>query len=210
MRSLKQRIRIKGVAVTETLIVIPVMLMLGMGIVHLGLIYQAKSNLEYAALMAARVGASSSIDITEMRREVKRRMKASDIGSTDLSDLASVQIEVLSPDRTVFDDWGGPPTDPSVSCAGGYGGGCEIPNDNLISRPSNQLGGSSGLNIQDANLLRIRVTYTYDTLVPFMQAFYLDGRNEEDVPSGVELVAYSTVRMQSPARLTDANSCCIN
>ena len=42
-----------------------------------------------------------------------------------------------------------------------------------------------------------------------MNAFYLDGRDGEDVEPGVELVAYSTVRMQSPARKTSENECCI-
>lgn len=193
---------INGVAMVETLLVLPILLMLGLGIVHLGLVYQAKSNLEYAALMAARVGASTSIDITEMRQEVLRRMQAADTRIEDLSDLSRVEIEVINPDMSVFSDWGGPPTEGAV-CASGYSNSCEIPNDSLVFRPTT-LGGSSGVSIQDANILRIKVVYYYDSRVPLMKAFYVD-RRAEGVETGVELIAYSTVRMQSPARLTDSN-----
>ncbi|MDX1693496.1 MAG: TadE/TadG family type IV pilus assembly protein [Ketobacteraceae bacterium] len=201
--------KIKGIAVAETLIVLPIILLLGMGVVHLGLVYQAKTNLEYAALMAARIGATTSIDLQQMRNEVVLRMRPSAIGTSTAADnLQNVTIEILNPDTSAFQDWGGPPSG-GAACGGGFGGSCEIPNDNLMNRPTNT-GGASGLSIQDANILRIKVTYFYDTRVPFMQAFYLDGRDEDDVPSGVELVAYSTVRMQSPARITPSNAAAFN
>ena len=58
--SLLKRSYTKGAAMAETIIVFPVMMFIGMGIVHLGLIYQAKTNLEYASFMAARQAASTS------------------------------------------------------------------------------------------------------------------------------------------------------
>lgn len=193
--------RSRGVSMIETMLALPILLMLGLGIVHLGLIYQAKANLEYAALMAARVGASSSIDIDEMKREVKRRMKAADLRSGNLDDVSVVEISILNPDTSAFNDFGGPPSD-GAACASSYSNSCEIPNDNLMFRPTNTE--SSGLNIQDANILRIKVTYAYDTKVPLMKAFNKD-MDVEGVESGVELTAYATVRMQSPARITNNN-----
>ena len=58
--------KVSGASIIETMLVFPIILFLGFGVVHLGLIFQAQSNLEYAALMAARVGASTSIDIASM------------------------------------------------------------------------------------------------------------------------------------------------
>lgn len=205
--------RAQGVSMIETLIALPIVLLLGAGIIHIGLTYQAKSNLEYAALMAARVGASTSLDIEQMRREVKRRMKAADQGNGDLNSLQGVEVEVLNPDISVFYDWGGPSSD-GVPCPAGFGDSCEIPNDNLLARNNNTnpADGSSGLNIKEANLLRIRVTYYYDTSVPFMNGFFLSRPYDPagGVPSGTQLVAHATVRMQSPARITDENICCIS
>lgn len=199
--------RYRGVAMAETLIVMPVLLLLGMGIIHLGLIYQAKSNLEYAALMAARVGATTCINIGRMQQEVRLRMQASDYSDSPLSNVDGVTVEVLNPDVSVFSDFGGDAT-AFPACDFGFAVDSEIPNDFLAQRPSTT-GGDSGISIQDANILRIRVSYEFDTHVPLMSAFYLDGRDVDDVASGVELVAYATVRMQSPARQTSENACCI-
>ncbi|MCG8314432.1 MAG: pilus assembly protein, partial [Pseudomonadales bacterium] len=75
----------------ETIIVFPVMMLVGLGIVHLGLIYQAKSNLEYAAFMSARQSASTYMGspsddadpdgyggLDELRYTVRCRMSAYD------------------------------------------------------------------------------------------------------------------------------------
>ena len=55
-------LRESGVSMIETLLVLPITLIIGAGIIHGGLVYQAQANLEYASLMAARVGAASNID----------------------------------------------------------------------------------------------------------------------------------------------------
>jgi hypothetical protein len=210
----------RGVAIIETLLVMPVLLLLGMGIIHLGLVYQGKANLEYAALMAARVGSTTCINISRMREEVNFRMQASDLrgepignatgsGGSSANGVSGVTIEVLNPDISVFDEYGGEAKPFSGCDQFGFSVTSEIPNDFLMQRPVED-DGASGISIQDANILRIKVTYEYDTHVPLMSAFYIDGNDEDDVASGVELVAYATVRMQSPPRITGDNQCCIS
>jgi len=123
-----------------------------------------------------------------------------------------IQVDVLNPGKEAFDDFG------VVSRASD--GHTYIPNDNLEYRPHEKIGASSGLSIQDANALRVRVTYGYQIKVPLMQTvieavmcgvnsgidafgngkspvsndcvnFYSHGR--------VPIVAYATVQMQTPA-----------
>ncbi len=124
--------RQRGVSMVETMLVLPIMLMLGFGIVHGGLVFQARSNLEYAALMAARVGASTSIDIEAMEEEVVKRMGA----SRAQSDIAPplVQITVLNPTRAMFDSCGKLPSFPPNACADSPLDECEIPNFGLQFR----------------------------------------------------------------------------
>lgn len=193
----------------ETLLALPIVLFLGAGIIHMGLVYQAKSNLEYASLMAARVGSTTSLSLDDMRREVKRRMKASDSSNGQLNDLTGITIEIVNPGISVFEDWGRAAT--QGVCPAGFARICEIPNDNLLNRDKglNPSNGSSGLNIQEANLLRIKVTYFYDSMIPFMNLLSFNSGGV-GVPSGTPLVAFATVRMQSPARITNENSCCFS
>lgn len=195
----------KGVSMIETLLVFPVIFLMGLGIVHLGLVYQAKSNLEYAALMAARVGSVSSIDITRMRNEVVARMAPSQIGSAPIH-AGDVSIEIINPTVAMFAACGQTPLDTSLC----LGANCEIPNFGLQYRSTAPI--CNGASIQDANLLRIKVTVRYDTKVPFMNVrmFSNDTGNAGGATgpasgSGIDISAISTVRMQTPARMTADN-----
>jgi Flp pilus assembly protein TadG len=70
-----------GVSMIETIIIFPIVLMIALWIIHIGLVYQARANLEYAALMGARVGAVTNIDIGRMREEIARRLAPSQVGA---------------------------------------------------------------------------------------------------------------------------------
>lgn len=158
----------RGAAIAETIIVFPVLVILGMGIVHISLLAQAKSNLEYAALMAARIGSTTSLDFNAMEAEVKSRMIASD---PEASPYTRVEFCVLQPTIEAFDDFG-EPGDPAE-------GELKIPNDNLPYR-SQSVGRDSGINIQDANILRLKVSYLYDTGVPLMNVTNM-GKDKDDM-----------------------------
>ena len=53
-----RRIRQRGAAVTEMVVVLPALLLVGLGAIQWALIYEAKSTLNHAAMMAARAGAT--------------------------------------------------------------------------------------------------------------------------------------------------------
>ncbi|MCG8536738.1 MAG: pilus assembly protein [Pseudomonadales bacterium] len=195
--------KVSGASIIETMLVFPIILFLGFGVVHLGLIFQAQSNLEYAALMAARVGASTSIDIASMQAEVIRRMQASELGVPG-SSTPLVNIQVLNPTQGMFDQCGEQPVDDG-DCA--FVSTCEIPNFGLQLRPRGL--NCDGASIQDANLLRIRVNYLYDTKIPFLNRMpFTRGAFAQDslAGDGVNVFAVATVRMQSPARRTINNT----
>ncbi len=208
-----------GVSMLETLLVLPIIVVLGFGIVHLGLVFQAQSNLEYAALMAARMGASNGLDIQSMEEEVEKRMDASRFGSA-LGGVPAITIQILNPTQQMFNSCGLRPTYNTNDCD--VVDLCEIPLYGLSLRSQAQL--CDGASIQDANILRIRVTYSFNSGVPFLNRITFATRmgsgsdpNGLDVnqPSlsggtdgeaGVQISAVATVRMQVPARRTFDNT----
>ncbi len=187
-----------GVSMMETVIIFPILLMIGLGIVHLGLVYQAKANLEYAALMAARVGSVTSINETAMLSELARRMTPSQIGP-NVPTVGDFSIQVLNPTVPMFQDCGIRPANTSGCVVPAI---CEIPNFGLQYRPVTD--DCDGTSIQDANLLRIRVTYRFNSYVPFMNVplFASEYDNVGGAAPGVNVSAIATVRMQTPARYT--------
>ena len=204
MKSITIRSMQSGMSMIETLMVLPVMLLIGMGIVHLGLVYQTRANLEYAALMAARVGSVNGIDIAAMTQEAAFRMTPSHIGP-GAPLVNDFKITVLNPTLAMFARCGELPVDTS-NCRLPLAR-CEIPNFGLQYRVADT--SCAGFSIQDANILRIKVTYTFDSKVPFMNTRLFSGDNPDNpanpLRSGTDISAVATVRMQSPARHTTFN-----
>ena len=66
------RRRATGASMVEFIIVLPILLLLCLGILQFGLLYQAKSTLDYAALQAARAGALNNGKSAAMRTGLAR------------------------------------------------------------------------------------------------------------------------------------------
>lgn len=206
----------RGVAIVETVIALPILLAVILGAIQFGLIYEAKATLNHAALQAARAGAVEHADPDAIRRGLARGLvplysppsSLSGVASTLARVMGDVQtdarIRILNPTQEAFADFG-----EDVE------GVQEIPNDRLHTR-STALGAQSGLNIQDANLLRIEVTYGYELKVPLVNWFITrtllmfprsggyDAFEQQLLRrTMLPIVATSTVRMQSPARMSD-------
>jgi hypothetical protein len=126
-----------------------------------------------------------------------------------------LKIEILNPTPEAFEDFG------LTSSIGGEH--TYIPNDNLEWRSHDVIGPKSKLSIQDANALKIKVTYGYPIKVPLMarvipailcfqhvglDAFDRDA-TQPDTPfdnctnyylqGRIPIVSYATVQMQTPA-----------
>ncbi|HEY0686306.1 MAG TPA: TadE family protein [Steroidobacter sp.] len=205
----------RGGAVVETLIVMPVLVMVIAGAFQAAMIYEAKATLNHATLQAARSGAVNNANINSIRAGLARGLLPlyspdSSLGGLTgtlttkvLPDVATSSIRILNPTTEAFQDFG-------VNVHGVR----EIPNDRLYLRPTTT-GSRSGLTIQDANLLRVQVRYGYELKVPVVRwVFRLGLRLTRPDLDNVEramvaanrlpMIATATVRMQTPARQNSA------
>jgi len=169
----------QGSSMVEFLVVMPMLLFTGLAIMQLGLVYHAKTILNYATMEAARAGSVSNGQIEVMRKELGYRLAPVYGGDGSLkksgmsvvrsmvavNDISATNIEIISPEPSAFAVHGinKTVTDRHEN---------EIPNVNAI--PNSHLRfaptaiQSDGLSLHDANLLKIQVTYGYQMRLPFL------------------------------------------
>lgn len=231
----------QGSTMVEFAIISPLGIMFVLGIVQLGLMYTAKEVVNEAAFLGARAGAIQHAQVDKMAPAITKgllpfyqdattsnnyaRLAAAllkanlDLGCYQ-SDPCPLRIDVVSPNVDAFTDFG--------VTSKAMAGHTFIPNDNLEYRQHSFQGSASGLSIQDANVLKIKVTYGYELKVPLMKTVMkaimcsvdsgIDafGRSNSTVPDTtpgnctnyyskglVPIVTYATVQMQSPAWAKD-------
>ena len=203
-----------GASMVEFVLVAPVLLFLGLGSLQIGLIYHAKTTLNYATFEAARVGAVNHAQIDPMMGELAYRLapvyggqgSEGSAGGAIVRAMADVvnpsygNITILNPTQEMFDAW---EMEDSVT------GEMQIPNHHL--RHQNPDIVQAGVNIHDANLLKIKAEYGYRLQVPLVGNLItnaLQTMNPENTlyyQSGrIPLVSVATVRMQNEARRSDA------
>jgi len=167
-RHLKRRQGMGGQSMVEFLILLPSLLLIVFGIIQFSLIFQANSILRHAAFVGARQGALSNGKMESIKDGVASgmtplfmRVNSSVPGITDLARARMIStieifnphtayIEILSPTPEVFEE---------------HNNGVAIPNDNLMYRSTTEKG---GVSVQDANLLKIRVSYCFKLVVPLV------------------------------------------
>lgn len=180
-RTLRTPRKQRGQSATEFIIVMPVLLLLCLGMIQFALLYQAKSTVNYATLQAARAGAvengRKAAMLNGFGRGIAPLFAHTNNLATQQMAVVTATVEARNPGITSLKVIN--PTSAALADFGrsNYYAGksvTEIPNDTLMYR-NTQAGASSGLSIQDANLLKISVTYCYDLYVPFINRviFYL-------------------------------------
>lgn len=198
-----------GQSMTEFLVVMPVMLLLILGAIQFILIYQTKTTLNYATFEAARAGSLENASRVAIDNGFTRGLAPlfarfattiDDDPSKDYSSLANnaiaarnfarqevedgfVQIELLNPTPAMFQAF---PNN-------------EIPNDHLGFRPE-----VNSISVQDANLLKIRITYCMKLIVPMIDNIITaaaGGNCNDPNASRFPIVSTSLIRMQSNAIL---------
>ncbi|MDP1672640.1 MAG: pilus assembly protein [Burkholderiales bacterium] len=165
----RHRQRRRGQALVEFIIIYPTLLLLVLGAFQFALIYQAKSTLNYATFMAARQGALKNAKTNPMKDALAAGMtplfmskkddyldlvKARAIAAIEAFNPLNTQIRVLNPTADAYN-----------AHKADSESGTEIPNDNLMYRPTTAKG---GMSVQDANLLTIEVTYCTRLIVPIV------------------------------------------
>lgn len=220
-----------GATMIEFVVVAPIALLLILCVIQTGFLLVAKITVNHAAFMAARAGAVSNANqttITNAAYLVLMPFWQNASNSNDLtrvtaayaSGLATERLlflnaSVLNPSAASFQDFGY--ADPVLNKT-------VIPNDSLAYR-SNTVGAASQQTLQDANLLKVKVTYGYELKVPLMAGLMkslmcgnllfsspvtdwgspsmlpMDSSNcaRYYVFGRVPITSYATVRMQSPA-----------
>ncbi|MBK6675004.1 MAG: pilus assembly protein [Proteobacteria bacterium] len=208
----------RGAATVEFyLVALLALLPLCLGMLQTALLLIANHHVKHAAFMAVRAGANHHGDVGVIRREFARVITPLFLESTGGIDRSNVvarvtaaqlratidvvpfaRIRVLSPTIEAQRDFGQLRDGSNV-----------IPSDSLQYRDSSP-GRSSGVSLQQANMLRVEITYCRPLVVPFVrgmmigllrrldaipanQGCYADGR--------VPIRAVGTAPMQSDFRI---------
>ncbi|MEW8508964.1 MAG: TadE/TadG family type IV pilus assembly protein, partial [Candidatus Thiodiazotropha sp.] len=203
----------RGTAMTELLVSLPALLLMGLGSLQTALLFDAKTVINSATFEAARKGAVNHAQSDAMRQELglrlaplfggdgsaRKAISAITRARLDVQDSRFTEIEIINPTIEAFEEFGREIVDPRTDEVH-FG----IPNSHLRWR-SNHVG-NSGVNIQDANLLKIKVTYGYQLKVPLMDRVipavmrmidpeHIQYYNARRLP----ITSVATVRMQSDA-----------
>lgn len=166
----------RGATLVEFVVVVPTLLFMLMNLIQYGLLYHAKSQLNYATFEAARAGTTGNADPAAIRTAFTRALTGYYGGGSTTAQLATshakakadtnaanVRIEILSPTKESFDDYASPALKSRLKLSSRV-----IPNSNLafIQCPIDVSGcnkdpktNASGQTLADANLLKIRITY---------------------------------------------------
>lgn len=165
----------RGQALAEYIYVFPILALLILGAIQFGFIYQTKATLNYATFSATRQGALNNGAMSAIVDGLTSGMmplfthSSSTGGARNLELLKNAwklaNTQVTDPKLTVVTIVN--PTSAALSAYQALSeSGTEIPNDNLMYRPTSISGGN--MNVQDANLLKVRVTYCYRMAVPIL------------------------------------------
>lgn len=186
---------VRGGAFIESLLAVPVVLLLGLGALQWSLLLHARTAAEYALLEAARAGSVGQALPEAIEAGLARGFMpywfGVDAGQSWAGAVAASNARLregiaagwvrwiqLSPTVESFADWGEAARD-----AGGYpvAGIVEIPNDNLQwaglrapaggvadMRGDEPIGSGSGQTLNDANLLKLELRYGVPMIVPLV------------------------------------------
>jgi hypothetical protein len=155
-----------GQATIEYLYVIPILLILLLGSLQFVFIYEAKTALNYATFVATRAGALKNGSMAQIQdalysgfaplfvhdttQQALKDGRAT--AKTELSNKKLALITIVNPTAGAY--------------AGFANAAGEIPNDNLMYRSPDDT--EDGMNVQDANILKVRVTYCVRLVVPII------------------------------------------
>src|SRR5579864_3649528 len=160
--------RQRGQAVVEYVYVLPILLILLLGTLQFVFIYEAKLTLNQAVFVGTRQGALNSGSMSAIQDGLEAGLAPLYVHDTTLWALkAGRQIahEQLSTSGLALTTI----VNPTSSALSGFqqtqaDGNMGIPNDNLMYRDPGDL--QDGMNVQDANLLKVRVTVCFEMIVP--------------------------------------------
>ena len=207
----------RGAAMIEFTVVGPIITLIGLASLQYGMLFFAKNQYNHASFMAARAGSVEHANLDAVKQAYTRALVPIYGGGTTTSELAtsyakatadvdtSTRIELLNPTKESFSDWNNTDLQRRLNT----GSKRVIPNGRQASQGQKILP-SSGQSIQDANLIKLRITQGYKPKVPLVSniyAYYLawmdtktDAFNSSLIADGrIPIVTNVTLQMQSDA-----------
>jgi uncharacterized membrane protein (UPF0127 family) len=209
----------RGSAMIEFAVVGPLIALLGLGTLQYGMMFFAKNQINYASFMAAREGSFAHADLGVVQQAYARALAPMYGGGETPDELAqsvakastdlagNVQIEMLNPTKESFSEW----NDEKLQALLKTGSRHVIPNSALAARlKPDDVRASSGQSLQDANLLKLKITHGYLPKVPVIGKIYLaylewadphtDDFQTKLINDGrIPVVTHVTIEMQSDA-----------
>jgi hypothetical protein len=163
----------RGAAMVEFVVVGPLITILGMAILQYSLMFFAKGQMNHAAFMAARAGSVAHATLDTIESAYKRALIPLYGGGENTEELLVsyakvvadltpnvLRVEVLNPTKESFDDFA---KDAKLN---DFFGARAIPNTGIgLGSGLDSVGATSGQTLQDANLLKLRITHGYEPKV---------------------------------------------
>ena len=188
----------RGQATIEYLYVIPILLILLLGSLQFIFIYEAKLALNNATFVATRAGALNSGAMANIQDALYSGFApffVHGLNQQALEDARHTAKAEIGNNKMTLITIVNPPS----SLAGTV-----IPNDNLMYRDPGDLS-YGGLNVQDANLLKVRVTYCVRLVVPIVNrmisSFYVYALGGKQSPARIDST-YNGGSISAPELLT--------
>ena len=185
-----------GATTTEFVVVGPLLVLLSMAILQYGLLFFTKNQVNHAAFLAARAGSMEHANLDKVREAYVRGLVPVYGGGRNPSELAAsyvraqadtapyLKIEMLNPTKESFDDFNDPALQAVIGKGKAANGGDArvINNAYQYAPPASQTGikPNSGQTLQDANLLKLRITHGYEPKVPFMNKLWVGALKATD------------------------------
>ena len=207
----------RGSAMIEFAVVGPIITLIGLATIQYGLLFFQKNQLNHASFMAARAGSTGHANIDTIQRAYAQALVPIYGGGTSTAALAASferaftdvqthsEVKILNPTAESYTDF----NDSTLQSTEGKGKRV-IPNSHQATRSAADIRANSGQNIQDANLLKLRITMGYAPQVPIMGKLYSkvlswmdDGTNAFNTAllqeGRIPVVTHVVVQMQSDA-----------
>lgn len=224
---------VRGTAFSESLLAVPLVLLLGLGALQWALLLHARTAAEYALFEAVRAGSVGQAQPEAIEAGLARGFMpywfGIDAGRSWADAIAASEARLregisagwvrwlqLSPTAASFEDWGEAARD-----AAGYplAAIVEIPNDNLqwagLREPASGVSGvrgdepigtGSGQTLNDANLLKLEMRYGVPMNVPLVGRIAVWVMRMADACAAPTSVTLGTVDLAAPEPLAAARA----
>lgn len=209
----------RGSAVIEFTVIGPLLMMTGLSMLQVGLLSFTRNQYNHASFMAARAGSVANASLGSIETAYASALVPIYGGGTSpvqlqaafdraLSDVRSnARIDILNPTAESFTDFNSPALQARYRLPDSRH---VIPNSGQSFKPASVILPRSGQNIQDANLLKLRITMGYRPQVPLVGRLYTRYLQWQDngadpaasalIDAGrIPVVTHVTVQMQSDA-----------